>query len=249
MKLSPEPHFFFGRLYLLPMDENPTSSNPATNPSDPRCRWGLYAIIDAGMAGRSHAQVCADLMEAGVRVVQLRDKTATFEDLMVIGAELRQITRDAGATFIVNDNPYLARELDADGVHIGQNDFPPDIVREVMGPDKLIGLSTHSKQQAIAATSWPIDYIGIGPIYPTASKVSEYKPVGPSLIRWVRKHIPLPTVAIGGITRETVPDVLAAGATNVAMIGELMKNPEFIRNARELQELATVYVDWRPVDE
>jgi thiamine-phosphate pyrophosphorylase len=189
-------------------------------PIDPRCRWGLYAIIDAKMAGKSHAEVCQSLVDAGVRVIQLRDKLATFEELMVIGTELREITLAAGAILIVNDNPYLARELDADGVHIGQNDFPPDIVREVLGPEKIIGLSTHSKQQAIAATTWPIDYIGIGPIYETSSKESSNKPVGTSLIRWVRKHIPLPTVAIGGITEATIPDALAAGATNVAMTYE-----------------------------
>src|SRR5690606_16419126 len=134
--------------------------------------------------------------------------------------------------------PYLAREIDADGVHIGQDDFPPDIVREVIGPEKILGLSTHSKQQAIAATTWPIDYIGIGPVYPTSSKQSPYVPVGPSLIRWVRKHIPLATVAIGGITEETIPDVLAAGASNVAMIGELMKADDITAHAVKLKKLA-----------
>lgn len=212
---------------------------------DARCQWGLYAIIDSEMAGRTHAEVCRDLVAAGIRVIQLRDKTATFEELMEIGAELRQVTRDADATLIVNDNPYLAREIDADGVHIGQDDFPPDIVREVMGDDKIIGLSTHSKQQAIAATSWPIDYIGIGPVYQTTSKDTNNKPVGPSLIRWVRQNIPLPTVAIGGITEQTLPDALAAGATNVAMIAELMKADDIHNHARHLAKLADSYVDWK----
>jgi len=210
-----------------------------------RCQWGLYAIIDAAKAGQSHASVCKKLMDAGIRVVQLRDKTATFEELLEIGSELRKITSAAGAALIVNDNPYLAREIDADGVHIGQDDFPPDIVREVVGPDKIVGLSTHSKQQAIAATSWPIDYIGIGPVYPTTSKASEYKPVGTSLIRWARQHIPLPTVAIGGIAEDTIPDVLAAGATNVAMIGALMEAQDISQRARELRELADSYAEWK----
>jgi thiamine-phosphate pyrophosphorylase len=226
-------------------------TNPGQNrtddsaPLDRRCHWGLYAIIDAKMAGRPHGEVCRELVKAGVRVMQLRDKQATFEELMEIGAELRTITREAGATLIINDNPYLAREIDADGVHIGQDDFPPDIVREVMGPDKIIGLSTHSKQQAIAATTWPIDYIGVGPVYPTSSKASTYKPVGTSLIRWVRKHVPLPTVAIGGITEATVPDALAAGASNVAMIGELMKADDIAARAAQLRELAENFVDWK----
>lgn len=214
-------------------------------PANAHCRWGLYAIIDSAMAGQTHAEICQQLVDAGVAVIQLRDKTSTFEELMDIGKELREITRRANATFIVNDNPYLAREIDADGVHIGQDDFPPDIVREVMGPDKLVGLSTHSKQQAITASSWPIDYIGIGPVYPTDTKESNYLPVGTSLIRWVRQHIPLPTVAIGGITTQTIPDVLAAGATNVAMISELMRAENIRDHAVTLKNLADSYVDWK----
>ncbi len=197
------------------------------------------------MAGKSHAEVCRELVNAGVKVIQLRDKSATFEELLEIGAEIRDITRSAGATLIVNDNPYLAREIDADGVHIGQNDFPPDIVREVIGPDKIVGLSTHSKQQAIAATTWPIDYIGIGPIYPTTTKEVKCVPVGTSLIRWVRQHIPLPSVAIGGITSETIPDALAAGASNVAVISALMSAPDIAGRAAELKSLADSFVDWK----
>ncbi len=228
------------------MNDKPESTNyPPPPPGARRCQWGLYAIIDAAMAGRSHADICHQLCEAGVAVVQLRDKEATFEDLVEIGAELREITRASGTMLIVNDNPYLAREIDADGVHIGQEDFPPDIVREVIGVDKILGLSTHSKQQAIAATTWPIDYIGIGPVYPTSTKKSQYVPVGTSLIRWVRKHIPLPTVAIGGITAETIPDVLAAGASNVAMIGELMRARDINARAIELKNLADQFVDWK----
>lgn len=227
-----------------------TDSLDHTNPQNPSrrtgaCHWGLYAIIDAHMAGRPHADICRDLVTAGVRVIQLRDKLATFEELMDIGKDLRKITADAGATLIVNDNPYLAREIDADGVHIGQDDFPPDIVREVMGPGKLIGLSTHSKQQAIAATTWPIDYIGVGPVYETTSKTTSYKPVGTSLIRWIRQHVPLPTVAIGGITQETIPDVLAAGASNVAVISELMRAEDIAARAALLTRMAESYVDWK----
>lgn len=218
---------------------------PPMPPGARRCQWGLYAIIDAQMAGKSHAEICQTLVDSGVTVIQLRDKSATFEELLEIGAELRQITRAAGTTLIVNDNPYLAREIDADGVHIGQNDFPPDIVREVIGPDKIIGLSTHSKQQAIAATSWPIDYLGIGPIYPTTTKETKCVPVGTSLIRWVRQHIPLPTVAIGGISAETIPDALAAGASNVAVISALMAAPDLANRAAELKTLADSFVDWK----
>ena len=225
------------------MSDPATNSNPS--PLSRKCQWGLYAIIDADMAGKSHAEICRQLVAGGASVIQLRDKTSTFEELMDIGRELRQITREAGTLFIVNDNPYLARELDADGVHIDQEDFPPDIVREVVGDDKIVGLSTHSKQQAIAATTWPIDYIGVGPVYATSTKQSVNIPVGASLLRWVRQHIPLPTVAIGGITTQTLPDALAAGATNVAMIGELMRADDIQQKTTELVSLAAQFVDWK----
>lgn len=223
----------------------PPDHEAASAANRPAGFWGLYGIIDSEMAGQSHADVCRQLIDGGVKVIQLRDKQAIFEDLMVIGAALREITREAGVTFIVNDNPYLARELDADGVHIGQNDFPPDIVREVVGDDKIIGLSTHSKQQAIVATSWPIDYIGVGPIFQTSTKVSDLTPVGTSLLRWVKQNIPLPTVAIGGITESTVPDVLAAGATNVAIIGDLMRHEDIAERARQLVKLTDMYLEWK----
>lgn len=219
--------------------------SPRFRGTSARCVWGLYGIIDSAMAGRSHADVCAALVRGGARVIQLRDKAATFEELLDIGAQVRTITREAGVTLLVNDNPYLAREIDADGVHIGQEDFPADIVREVMGEDKIVGLSTHSKQQAIAALTLPIDYIGVGPIYGTNTKQSTNVPVGTSLLRWVRQHIPLPSVAIGGITTGTIPDVLAAGATNVAMIGELMRATDIAAKTAEACALVDQYADWK----
>ncbi|MCX7019512.1 MAG: thiamine phosphate synthase [bacterium] len=200
-----------------------------------RCVWGIYAILDARAAGRPHLEAARALLEGGAAVIQLRDKTSTFEELMDIGRGLRRMTRDHGADFIVNDNPYLARELDADGVHLGQSDFPADIAREILGPEKIIGLSTHTKPQALAAQLLPVDYIGVGPVYPTRTKVSEWPPVGTALIRWVRHAISLPMVAIGGITGERIVDVVAAGAHNVAMIRELLTAGDIADQTRRLR--------------
>jgi len=214
---------------------NEKTNNPEARQR--RCVWGLYAILDAQAAGRPHLPTARALLEGGVSVIQLRDKSSTFEELMDIGRVLRQMTREFGAEFIVNDNPYLARELDADGVHLGQNDFPADIAREVVGLGKIIGLSTHTKAQALAAQLLPVDYIGIGPVYPTTTKVSEWKPVGTELIRWVRRTISLPMVAIGGITEERIVDVVAAGAHNIAMIRELMTADDIVCQTRRLREV------------
>ena len=206
------------------------------NPRRRRCSWGLYVITDARIAGKPHVEVVRAALAGGARVVQLRDKQATFEELMEIGREIRKLTREAGATFICNDNPYLVRELDADGVHLGQNDCPVEIARDILGPEKLIGLSTHTKAQALEAELLPVDYIGIGPVYETTSKVSEWPVVGTTMIRWVRRTASLPIVAIGGITLDRIVDCVAAGADNVAIIGDLMSSPDIEERTRQMCE-------------
>ena len=206
------------------------------NDAPRKCEWGLYVITDTAISGMSHQEATRAAIAGGARVVQLREKKILFEELLEIGREVRRITSERGVTFIINDNPYLAHEIGADGVHLGQTDCPADIAREIMGPGKIIGLSTHTKQQALAAQLMPVDYIGVGPIYATASKVSEWSPVGTPLIRWVRQSVRLPMVAIGGITGERIIDVVAAGAHNVAVIGELMKAPDIESKARDLCE-------------
>ncbi|MBX7243968.1 MAG: thiamine phosphate synthase [Candidatus Sumerlaeaceae bacterium] len=201
------------------------------------CRWGLYVILDAGLAGRSHTELAQQAIKGGARVIQLRDKRATFEELVEVGHELRRITLEANVTFIINDNPYLAHEVKADGVHLGQMDCAVDIAREVMGPGKLVGLSTHTKQQAIAAQMLGVDYIGLGPIYDTTTKKSEWATLGLGPLRWVRNISRVPIVAIGGITEERLPDVAGAGADNVAIIGDLMRAQDIASRARHLSEI------------
>jgi thiamine-phosphate pyrophosphorylase len=201
------------------------------------CRWGLYPIVDAAVGGRPHAVLAEAVLRAGARVIQLRDKKASFEEMLEIGRVLRRLTRESGATFIVNDNPYLARELDADGVHIGQGDFPARIVRDVMGDDKIVGLSTHNQTQIVAAASLPVDYIGIGPVFATASKESEWPVVGTNLLRWAKQNSAIPAVAIGGITEKNLSEVASTGVDNFALIGDLMKAVDVEAKARRLIEI------------
>lgn len=199
-----------------------------------RCVWGIYVILDKAIGGRSHVELAREALLGGARVIQLRDKLSPFEELIEVGHALRGLTHEHEATFIVNDNPYLASEVKADGVHLGQSDFPAAIAREIVGPDCIIGLSTHTKLQALEATKQPVDYIGVGPIYPTTSKRSEWKPLGIPHIRWVRENVSLPMVAIGGITAETLADCVAAGADNVAMIAEIMGADDIGGRVQEL---------------
>jgi thiamine-phosphate pyrophosphorylase len=199
-----------------------------------QCLWGVYVILDAMASRLSHIEAARKALAGGARVVQLRDKTARFEELLAIGRELRKMTSDAGATLIVNDNPYLAQEIGADGVHLGQMDFPPYIARELLGPSGIIGLSTHTKLQALAAEAQPVDYIAVGPVFETTSKVSECKPVGVEHVRWVTRNIDIPVVAVGGITAERMPEIIQAGAENIAVIRELMGANDIEQKTREL---------------
>lgn len=186
------------------------------------------------MAGRPHVEIARDAIMGGARVIQLRDKHATRDELVSVARELRELTRRLGATFIVNDNPFLARDVDADGVHVGQGDAAVDIARGIVGDNRIVGLSTHSMEQAIAATFKPVDYIGVGPVFATSSKVSEWPVVGTDLVRRVRESVSFPVVAIGGITGERVAEVVAAGADNIAIIGDLMKAPDIEGRTRWL---------------
>lgn len=205
--------------------------------ADRRCTWGLYVILDAAISRLSLEAAAERVLAGGAKVIQLRDKAAQFEDLIDTGHRLREMTTAAGATLIVNDNPYLAHEIGADGVHLGQSDFPPYIAREVLGANGIIGISTHNKQQALAALYQPVDYIAVGPVFPTNSKQSSNKPVGIEHVRWVARHVQRPIVAIGGLTAQTIPEVIAAGAQNVAMIGEIMAAPDIEAKVRELVQL------------
>lgn len=198
------------------------------------CLWGLYVITDTGIARRTHLEIVREALAGGARVIQLRDKEAAASDLPEIARAVRRLTREAGACLIINDDPELARTVDADGVHVGQEDLDPGQVRAVVGPQRLIGLSTHNLDQARAAMQAPVDYIGVGPIYGTTTKQSLWPATGPELVRAVKKEVSLPVVAIGGITLNRIPEVVCAGADNIAVIGDLMNAPDIAARVREL---------------
>lgn len=205
------------------------------------CRWGLYVILDAGMAQCSLEAAAEAALGGGARVVQIREKGMDFESLVEAGRRVVAMARAAGAQVIVNDNPYVAVEIDADGVHVGQMDIPVDLAREVVGPARIVGLSTHTRQQVLASQFHPVDYIGVGPLYATGTKVQAYTPVGPALVEWAAANVQRPIVAIGGVTAARAPEAIAAGAANVAMISDLMVPgcvTERVAEARRVVEAA-----------
>ena len=196
----------------------------------------VYPITDRNISSLSHEEQVRRLIAGGATLIQLREKTdspkAFFED----AAAALRITRDAGVTLIINDRVDIALALGADGVHLGQTDLPVTTARRLLGSKAIIGYSTHNLAQVTTALELPIDYLAFGPIFETRSKPNPDPVAGLDALRNVRTIAgDLPIVAIGGIQRSSLPDVLSAGADSAAVISEILKTPENI--AKTLQEL------------
>ncbi|GAI91805.1 unnamed protein product, partial [marine sediment metagenome] len=184
---------------------------------------GLYVVIDAqALEGRSHIEVANQVIRGGARTVQLRDKLLSKKELLPIAQQLRKVCAEHDVLFIINDYLDLALASDADGLHLGQNDLPIKVARKLLPIGKILGCSTTTVDQAIAAESEGADYIAAGSIYPTSSKETA-KVVGLERLRQIRQAVSLPLVAIGGITKDNTAEVLAAGADSVAVISAILQ--------------------------
>jgi thiamine-phosphate pyrophosphorylase len=186
----------------------------------------LYPITDRRLSGLSHAEQVARLCDGGARLVQLREKRLSPREFYQEAGEALRVARARGVKLIINDRADIALALGADGVHLGQDDMPPEAARTLLGEGAVIGFSTHNVEQAIAAARLPVDYIAIGPVFATTSKQNPDPQVGLEGARRVREAVGcVPLVAIGGVTRENAPAVLASGADSVAVISALL-DPE-----------------------
>jgi thiamine-phosphate pyrophosphorylase len=186
----------------------------------------LYAITDRQWSNCTHEEIVRMLLDGGARLIQLRDKEAIGRELLEQAMACLRLTRKAGATLIINDRVDVALTADADGVHLGQEDLSVAEAREILGEDKIIGVSTHSIDQFRAALETSADYIAVGPIYPTMTKENPAPVVGLDLVREARKLTDRPLVAIGGINHGRAPEVIEAGADCVAVISALYPLPE-----------------------
>ncbi|TAJ26100.1 MAG: thiamine phosphate synthase [Nitrospirae bacterium] len=176
--------------------------------------------------GRPLADVLTAAAEAGARLFQYRDKTATAAEAYRQALRLRQTAADRGAIFLVNDRCDLALAVEADGVHLGQDDLPLVLARTILGPEKIIGLSTHCEADVTDATAEGADYIGFGPIFPTGSKPDHEPIAGIEGLRRIRSLTHLPVFAIGGLTADRVHAVTQAGADGVAVISAIVGAPD-----------------------
>jgi len=193
---------------------------------------GLYVIIDTEMLKkRDHLEVTEQAIRGGATTIQLRDKVQSKSKVIPLAEKLQAICTENDVLFIINDYLDIALAINADGLHLGQDDLPFDVARKMLPPGKILGCSTTTVEQALAAQSKGADYIAVGAIYPTLSKATTTTParvVGLEMLRRVKKAVNLPLVAIGGITAENTPEVIAAGADSVAVIGAVVtaESPE-----------------------
>ena len=182
----------------------------------------LYVIVDAGLMREPTTEIARKLIGAGVKMLQYRAKNVPAKEMLASARELAGLARSAGARFFVNDRPDVAYLSKAHGVHVGQDDLGVEEARAVVGPQAWVGLSTHNIEQFEKAARSSADYIAIGPIFETTSKVNPDPVVGLELVRRARHLTERPVVAIGGITLERAAEVIDAGADSVAVISDIL---------------------------
>jgi thiamine-phosphate pyrophosphorylase len=203
----------------------------------------LHVLTDRYWSrGRDTLEVARAAIAGGADVIQLRDKDASTRELIAQGRALRELTRATGVRLIVNDRVDVALAVEADGVHVGQDDMPVAIARQLMGPDRLVGASAGTLEEALAAAAAGASYLGVGPIYETRGKSDAGAPTGPELLRLIRMQVALPLIAIGGITVERVPEVMSAGASGIAVITAVVSADDITAATRALKQ---AMIDWR----
>ncbi|MEY2425382.1 MAG: thiamine-phosphate pyrophosphorylase [Actinomycetota bacterium] len=173
-------------------------------------------------------------IRGGVDIVQLRDKQAEARTILKRAVVVRDVCRAYGVPFILNDRPDLAMECDADGVHVGQDDAPPSLARKLMGPDKIVGFSTHSQDDLIGAEREPVDYISVGPINPTPTKPGR-PGVGLGYLRYAVDNSPVPFYVTGGVNPKSIGDLLVSGATRFVAVRWLTEADDAFEAAKKLR--------------
>lgn len=189
----------------------------------------VYALTDVQLSGLSHSEQVELLSSGGASLIQLREKRMPALDFYEQAKAALAVAERSGVKLIINDRVDVALAIGAHGVHVGQDDLPPEAARELLGAAAILGYSTHNVDQALEAVKLPIDYLAIGPIFPTTSKPDTFPVIGLKGLRAVRRAIgDFPLVAIGGITHANARDAIEAGADSVAVISALLADPNRI---------------------
>jgi len=186
----------------------------------------LYPITDRRVSGLSHAEQVARLIDGGATVIQLRDKESSSADFLRAAEAALSVAQKNHVRLIINDRVDIALALSADGVHVGQSDLPSEIARRLLGPESILGVSTHNVEQVRIASRLPVDYVAFGPIFETGTKQDHEPVAGLDGLRSARAALgDLPLVAIGGLNKDNAAAAIEAGADSVALIAALLSDP------------------------
>lgn len=195
----------------------------------------LYVITDEGLAGGlPHSEIARRAVLGGADVIQLRDKTLPSREMVLVGREIREITRNAGALFIVNDRLDIALACFADGVHFGQDDLGCGTARQLSSAGFIIGVSVGSVDEAVSAEEQGADYVAVSPVFSTGSKANAGPGHGLATLKEIRAAVSIPVIAIGGIGPANAADVIGAGADGIAVISAVVSQPDITAAARDL---------------
>jgi len=197
----------------------------------------LHVLTDTALQARfSHVDLARLAIEGGADTIQLRQKTGSTRDMIETACEMKELCERAGVVFIVNDRVDVAIAAKADGVHLGQDDFPIPLARDLLGPDPIIGGSSATFEEAQKCLREGADYVGFGPVFPTTSKDDAGPVSGIDILRKVVESIPLPIIAIGGVSPDNVKDVLSAGAYGIAVISAVCCQEDPGKATRDLHQ-------------
>ena len=203
----------------------------------------LYAVTDRHwLDGRRLVDVVRESLDGGVTMVQLREKTLDEANFFAEAKELQALCRERGVPFLVNDNVEIAREMDADGVHVGQSDMEAQDVRALLGPDKILGVSAHTVEQAVLAEKHGADYLGVGAVFPTGSK-DDADDVSYETLKAICAAVSIPVVAIGGLNKSNILELSGTGVDGVALVSAIFSAEDIESECRELRALSEKMVN------
>jgi thiamine-phosphate pyrophosphorylase len=204
--------------------------------------WNLYVITDEKLGKkRSHLDIAKAAIAGGAEVIQLRDKKASSKKLFQTAIILRKLAQQNKVSLIINDRLDIALAVNGDGVHVGQTDIPAHVTRKLIGPDKILGVSACSVEEALEAEAQGADYLGVGPIFEArGTKTDARAPLGLSLLNLLREKCKIPLVAIGGINQDNVKEVIQAGATAAAIISAIVSSEDIQSTTRSIIEIIKI---------
>lgn len=194
----------------------------------------LYLITDQKQTKMPLHEAIRLALQGGVRAIQVREKDLPIRELLALAQELRIITKEFGAKLFINDRVDVAVAVDADGVHLGHESMPADAVRKIVGPNMLIGVSTHNLDEAKKAEAVGADFVTFGPVFSTPSKMAYGAPVGIEALRIVKNNIRMPVFGLGGIKQENVAEVILTGADGIAMISAILSADDIQKASKDV---------------